>query len=61
MKRYEVLWYTSPEMCDYQTKEFSTRQAALNFYNEHKDDENKFGWWVTKRDKNWYVVEDIIV
>lgn len=60
MYKYEVLWYTGPDMNDYRTKEFSTKQAAMNFYNKHKDDDDKFGWWVTKRDEDWYVVEDYV-
>lgn len=59
MKKYEVLWYV--EGCDDpKTKEFSTKQAALNYYMKHRKDKGCYGWWVTKRDKDWYVVEDIV-
>lgn len=57
---FEVLWYTDKKLDNYVTKEFHTRSEALNFYNAHKNDKDKFGWWVTKRDSNWEVVEDII-
>jgi hypothetical protein len=33
---------------------------ALKFYNEHKNDDDKFDWWVTKRNADWEVVEDIV-
>lgn len=66
MKRYEVLWYEGPTeyaamQDDPYTEEFKTRDEALDFYEKHKDDANKFGWWVTKRDSDWFVIEDIIV
>lgn len=66
MKRYEVLWYEGPTEYvamhdDPHTKEFKTREEALDFYEKHKDDTDKFGWWVTKRDSDWSVIEDIIV
>lgn len=58
---YEVLYYTSVDMMgDPIFKEFKTRKQALNFYEQHKNDNDKFGWWVTKRDQDGYVVEDII-
>ena len=58
--KYECLWYRDPELNDTVTKEFSTKKAALNFYEKHKNDPDKFGWWVTKRDEDWYAVEDLI-
>ena len=58
MKRYEALWYTDEKLENYETKEFSTLQALLNFYNKHKDDPNCFEWWLTKRNMYWEVVED---
>lgn len=59
MKRFEVLWYEIGNE-DPVTREFSTRQAALNFYEKHKDEPDKSGWWVTKRNSNWKVTEDIV-
>ena len=59
---YEALWYTDKRMKgDYQTKEFASKQQMLNFYNQHKNDSDKFGWWLTRRDSDWNVVEDIDV
>lgn len=62
MKRFEVLWYVGEKdtFGDYETKDFSTLQAAMNFYNKHKDDQDKYGWWVTKRNSNWEVIEDYV-
>lgn len=57
MKRYEALWYYEDD--SYDTAEFSTEQALLNFYKRHKNDADKSGWWLTKRNKDWEVIEDI--
>ena len=59
MKRYEALWYIDESLETYETKEFSTRQALLNFYNKNKNEINHYGWWLTKRNSNWEVIEDI--
>ena len=65
MKTYEVLYYPSiNEKGDYTgdpiTKEFKTKKSALNFYEKHKNDTDKFGWWVTARDEDGCVLDDII-
>lgn len=60
MKRFELLWYVDKKQSDYQTKEFSTKQALLNYYEKHKNDCDKFFFWGTKRNCNGEVVEDII-
>ena len=57
MKHYEALWYY--EDGNYDTAEFSTEQALLNFYKKHKNDTDKSGWWLTKRNNDWEVIEDI--
>jgi len=57
-KRFEVLYYTVDN--NYEALTFATRKQALKFYEEHKDDNDKFGWWVTHRDADWSVIEDII-
>lgn len=57
---YEVLWYTDKELNYYETKEFRSRAEAMNFYNAHKNDKDKFAWWVTRRNSDWAVVEDIV-
>ena len=67
MKKYifECLWYeglTEEQVFkdDPKTKEFTTKKQAMKYYEEHKNDSNKFGWWVTKRDNEWFVLEDYI-
>lgn len=56
---YEVLWYYEVDGdCDF--KEFKTRKQALQFYEKHKNDCDKFGFWVTKRNADGEVLEDII-
>lgn len=68
--RFEALWYNKAEnetvehamRCgDYETKDFRTRKQALAFYEEHKNDADKCGWWVTHRNADWEVIEDIII
>lgn len=62
MKRFEALWYTGTwQNEEFHSKEFSTRQALLNFIKKHKNDEGTHGWWGTKRNIDWDVVEDIYV
>lgn len=68
--RFEVLWYRQEIAEDIygnvqhiertESKDFYTRKAALKFYEEHKNDTDKYGWWVTHRNANWEVIEDII-
>lgn len=59
---YEALWYADKSMKgDYQTKEFASKQQMLTFYNQHKNDSDKFGWWLTRRDSDWNVIENIDV
>ena len=64
---YEVLWYngnTEEEALhkgDYDTKTFASKQSALNYYEKHKNDANKFGWWVTKRYTDDGTVADDII
>lgn len=63
---YEVLWYERDIYADMyedelvETKEFKSKKAALNFYNKHKHDKEKYGWWITKRDEGNNILEDII-
>ena len=59
MKRFEVLWYEKGDT-DPKFKECSTKQAALNYYNKIKDNPNYYGFWVTKRNSDWEVVEEYI-
>lgn len=57
---FEVLWYLEKERMNPVFKEFKTKKGALNFYQKHKNDNDKFGFWVTKRDEDGYVVDDLI-
>ncbi len=68
-KRFEALWYNRKENesieeamrnGDYDTKSFYTRKQVLAFYEAHKNDTDKCGWWITHRDSDWCVIEDII-
>lgn len=57
MKRFEMLWYDN-EDCngDYITKEFSTYQAMINYYEKNKH--NKYNIMLTKRSLNtWDIIE----
>lgn len=57
---YECLWYETQELENANFQSFRTKKQALDFYEKHRNDEDKFGWWVTKRDKYDDVIEDII-
>lgn len=67
---YECLWYNKdPEQDDLEamqfgdteSKEFKTKRQAVIFYNKHKNDPDKCGWWVTKRDEDGWVLDDIVI
>lgn len=64
---YEVLWYegdTEEEALNsgnYTAKTFASRKQALNYYEKHKAEPHRWGWWVTKRySDDDSVAEDII-
>lgn len=57
-KCFEVRWFD--EYGNVYTKEFARRKEALKYYHQHENDEEKYGWLVTKRNLNWEIVEDII-
>ena len=64
--KFEVLWYEGDNEEDAMqhdpiTKEFDYETDAKDFYKFIKDDEGKFGFWVTERDPDWKVVKDIII
>ena len=59
-KSYEVLWFEDGNE-SFETKEFSQRRSALKFYEEHKNDKEKYSFWVTRRDHEWNVIENIVV
>lgn len=56
---YEVLWYGNEEYEGVEFQEFKSRKQAIKFYEEHKSDKDKFYLWVTKRNKDGEVVEDL--
>lgn len=64
---YEVLWYedyvdeTGAKLQDCHFKSFKSKKSALHFYEQHKDDSSKYDWWVTKRDNDGTVLEDMII
>lgn len=63
---YEVLYYPRMnERGDYEgdpiTKEYKSKKQALAYYEKHKNDGDKFGWWVTYRDEDGYIIDDIII
>ena len=58
---YECLWYIEKNGNDYFWEDFKTRKGAIAFYNKHKNDSDKFDWWVTKRDEDGMVIEDIVI
>jgi hypothetical protein len=41
-------------------KEFKTLKSAMNFYNKHRNDEDKAYFWVTKRDEEGFVLTDYV-
>ena len=48
---FEVLYYMDHDgiIEDVFTEDFCTKEKALAYYEEHKNDHNKYGWLVTKR------------
>lgn len=64
--KFEVLWYEGAnedeaKQGDPYTKEFDNEKDAMDYYNLIKDDEGKFGFWVTERDEDWQVVKDLVI
>lgn len=57
---YEVLWYKNENLENPTFKEFKTKKQALKFYEEHKKDTDKFGFWVTKRNEEGEVLKDLV-
>lgn len=55
---YEALWYDDKKMKrDFHTKEFTTIKAMTNFFEKHKNDADKFNWFLTKRNKDWEIID----
>lgn len=64
MLKYSVVWYTydkENDMDKFHEKEYKTKKSAMNFYEKHKADKDKYLWWVSSRDEYWMVVDDFIV
>ena len=66
---YEALWYNKKptesedegmQKGDCSFKEFASKKKALEYYEKHKNDADKCGWWVTKRDEDGMVEDDYI-
>ena len=57
--KYEALWFCDHDNIkeDCFSVEFKTKNECMKYYQEHKDDSDKYGWLVTKRDKYWQPVE----
>ena len=53
---YEVLYYIDKD--NFKTKEFKRLKDAMAFYEANKA--NGFDWWITKRDKDGFIIDDII-
>lgn len=60
MKMYEVLWHVINDKNAPHIKEFQTKCQAINYYNKHKDDLEKYARSVTKRNHNREIVETYI-
>ena len=48
---YEVMWFMDHDglIQDDFEETFDSAEAAMKYYEEHKNDEAKYGWKVTKR------------
>ena len=70
---YSVIWYDpvnedkenhyvgiGEQLGDPYEKEFKTLKSAMNFYNKHRNDEDKAYFWVTKRDEEGFVLMDYV-
>ena len=65
MYYYEVLWYegkTEEEAMqgDPKTAQFHSRLSAIDYYSVKKLELNRWGWWITKRNQDDEILEDII-
>ena len=57
--KYEVLWFCDHDNIkeDCFALEFVTKKECMNYYQKHKNDADKYGWLVTKRDYKWRPVK----
>lgn len=54
---YEALWFVGDE--DF-TEEFYSLKELIHFYNEHKNDKEKYGWKITKRGYGFKVLRNYL-
>ena len=56
---FEVLYYIDHDgiIADVFTEDFCTKEEALAYYKEHKNDPEKYGWLVTKRGHGFKVLK----
>lgn len=58
---YELLWYDKRKGNeDPVWREFKTKKQALCYYEKIKNDNNLYDFWLTKRNEEGEVLEDII-
>lgn len=64
MKRFEAYWYEYTNEQEaiikgtFNSKEFSTEQAMINFYVKHKRDPYMHHWFLSKRNADWEIIKD---
>ncbi len=59
MVLYEVMWFEDHDdiISDEFDISFDNIESALAYYNEHKNDQGKYGWKVTKRGYGFKVLK----
>lgn len=61
--KFEVMWYEGATVGeaienDRRKKVFYTRKKAFAFYEEHRDDGNKFGWCIAKKVTEYIITDE---
>ena len=56
---YEVMWFSDHDNVieDCFTLEFKSKKEAIDYYLKHKDDKDKYGFKVTKRNERLEILE----
>lgn len=59
---YEVMWFMDHDgvIQDCFTEDFTTSEDALKYYEEHKNDPDKYGWKVTKRGHGFKILKNYL-
>ena len=59
---FEVLWYQDHDgiIQDVFTEDFTNKDDAMAFYEQHKHDAGKYGWKVTKRTYEFKILETYV-